>query len=75
MATVSNTHAQRISRHQRRIYRLKHVMHVTGFGRAWIYQLMAEGKFPSSVRIGKRAVGWDGDLVDRWVDDRLEGRQ
>jgi len=46
----------------------------TGFGRAWIYQLMADGNFPKAIRIGKRAVGWDGDLVDQWVADRLEGR-
>lgn len=61
-------------RPQRRIYRLRHVMDATGFGRAWIYQLMADGKFPKAIRIGKRAVGWDGSLVDQWVSDRLEGR-
>lgn len=61
-------------RAERRIYRLRHVMDATGFGRAWIYQLMADGKFPKAIRIGKRAVGWDGSLVDQWVADRLEGR-
>lgn len=65
----------RYTRPVRRIYRLQQVQDATGFGRAWIYQLMADGKFPKAVRIGKRAVGWDGDLVDEWVADRLEGRQ
>lgn len=71
--TAPKTHAH-APRAQRRIYRLRHVMEATGFGRAWIYQLMADGKFPKAIRIGKRAVGWDGDLVDQWVADRLEGR-
>ncbi|MCY1297063.1 Prophage CP4-57 regulatory protein (AlpA) [compost metagenome] len=66
---------QRFPRAERRIYRLQYVMYVTGFGRAWIYQLMADGKFPKAVRIGKRAVGWDGNLVDEWVAARLEGGQ
>nr|WP_313474641.1 AlpA family transcriptional regulator [Stutzerimonas kunmingensis] len=71
MAPKTHAHALRA---QRRIYRLRHVMEATGFGRAWIYQLMADGKFPKAIRIGKRAVGWDGVLVDQWVADRLEGR-
>ncbi len=71
IAPKTHAHAPRA---QRRIYRLRHVMEATGFGRAWIYQLMAEGKFPKAIRIGKRAVGWDGALVDQWVADRLEGR-
>ncbi|SDD38598.1 transcriptional regulator, AlpA family [Ectopseudomonas chengduensis] len=71
IAAKTHAHAPRT---QRRIYRLRHVMASTGFGRAWIYQLMADGKFPKAIRIGKRAVGWDGDLVDQWVADRLEGR-
>lgn len=63
-----------IHKNPRSIYRLPTVKERTGFGRAWIYQLMADGKFPKAIRIGKRAVGWDGDLVDQWVADRLEGR-
>lgn len=71
IAPKTHAHAPRA---QRRIYRLRHVMEATGFGRAWIYQLMADGKFPKAIRIGKRAVSWDGALVDQWVADRLEGR-
>lgn len=71
IAPKTHAHAPRA---QRRIYRLRHVMEATGFGRAWIYQLMADGKFPKAIRIGKRAVGWDGALVDQWVADRPEGR-
>ncbi|WP_417539756.1 helix-turn-helix transcriptional regulator [Marinobacter sp.] len=55
-----------------RILRLCSVKAATGFGRAWIYQLMHEGKFPKSRRIGKRAVGWDSREVEQWVNERLE---
>lgn len=58
----------------RRIMRLPQVQAATGFGRAWIYELMSEGKFPKARKIGTRAVGWDSQEVEQWVTDRLEGR-
>ena len=58
----------------RRIMRLPQVQAATGFGRAWIYALMSEGKFPKARKIGTRAVGWPSDEVEQWVTDRLEGR-
>lgn len=58
----------------RRIMRLPEVKTKTGFGRAWIYQLMSEGKFPKARRIGARAVGWPSDEIEQWVNDRMEGR-
>jgi prophage regulatory protein len=52
---------------------LQKVMGATGFGRAWIYALMAKGEFPKARRIGARAVGWDSLEVEQWIADRLEG--
>lgn len=57
----------------RRILRLPDVMAAVGFGRAHIYNLMAEGKFPRSRRIGTRAVGWDSKEVEAWIAAQLEG--
>lgn len=68
MAAIVNTTPPR------RIMRLPQVQAATGFGRAWIYALMAEGKFPKARKIGTRAVGWPSDEVEQWVTDRLEGR-
>lgn len=56
----------------RRIMRLPQVQAACGFGRAWIYALMNDGKFPKARRIGMRAVGWDSQEVEQWVADRLE---
>lgn len=65
-ATVTTQH--------RHIMRLPQVQAATGFGRAWIYALMSEGKFPKARKIGTRAVGWSSDEIEQWVSDRLEGR-
>lgn len=62
-----------IATQSRRIMRLPQVQAATGFGRAWIYELMREGKFPRARKIGARAVGWDSLEVEQWVTDRLEG--
>ncbi len=58
----------------RHIMRLPAVMQATGFGRAHIYNLMAEGRFPKAVKIGPRAVGWNSEQVQTWIDARLDGR-
>ena len=57
-----------------RILRLSNVEQKSGFKRAHIYNLMSQGKFPKSVRLGVRAVGWDATEVDQWIADRLQDR-
>lgn len=50
--------------------RLKSVMRRTGLGRSTIYQLIAEKKFPSPVKLARRAVGWRRSDLDRWSEAR-----
>ncbi|BFN14825.1 AlpA family transcriptional regulator [Marinobacter sp. RI1] len=57
----------------RRIMRLPEVKAATGFGRAHIYNLMKEGRFPKARKIGARAVGWDSQQVESWVAAQLDG--
>lgn len=57
-----------------RILRRTDVEKKTGLKRAYIYQLMSEGKFPKSVRLGIRAVGWDAAEIDQWIAERLKER-
>ena len=54
------------------ILRLPQVCKVTGLGRSMIYQLEAERRFPSRVRIGLRAVGWVESEVQHWLASRIE---
>lgn len=55
----------------RRIMRLPQVQAATGFGRAWIYELMKRGDFPQAHKIGLRAVGWDSSQVEAWITQQL----
>ncbi|MFZ3203992.1 MAG: AlpA family phage regulatory protein [Pseudomonas sp.] len=59
----------------RRIMRLREVIYVCGIGRSTIYLWMQTGKFPKSRLIGSRAVGWDSEEIQKWVNDRLSGRE
>jgi prophage regulatory protein len=54
-----------------RFLRLKEVCKVTGLGRSFIYQLQSAKRFPHSVKIGARAVGWLEDEVRKWLADRV----
>ena len=55
----------------RRIMRLPQVQDATGFGRAWIYELMKRGEFPLARKIGLRAVGWDSLEIEAWIAKQL----
>ncbi len=59
---------------ERRILRLAQVEARTGFKHAHIYNLMRQGKFPKTVPLGIRAVGWDSFEIDQWIADRLKAR-
>ena len=50
--------------------RMATVMRITGLGRSTIYRLMAEDKFPSPVRLAKRAIAWRRIDLDRWSEGR-----
>jgi prophage regulatory protein len=46
------------------------VTRMTGLGRSTIYRLMAEDKFPSPVRLAKRAIAWRLSDLERWSEGR-----
>ena len=50
--------------------RMAAVVRMTGLGRSTIYRLMAEDKFPSPVRLAKRAVAWRRIDLDQWSAGR-----
>jgi prophage regulatory protein len=54
------------------VLRLKEVCKVTGLGRSFIYQLQAEHRFPHSIKIGVRAVGWLEGEVQEWLNTRVQ---
>jgi len=55
---------------QQLLLRLPAVLRITGLSRSTIYKLMAEGSFPASHKITRRAVAWCSADVNQWVDSR-----
>ncbi|MEZ2378871.1 helix-turn-helix transcriptional regulator [Enterobacter sp. RCC_40] len=53
------------------LIRLQEVRRRTGYSKAWIYRLMSEGKFPTSVKIGSRAIAFVESEVDDWINQRI----
>ncbi|CAR01243.1 helix-turn-helix transcriptional regulator [Escherichia coli] len=54
------------------LIRLPEVLKRTGFGKAWIYRLISEGRFPAPVKIGVRAVAFVESEVDEWIQSVIE---
>ena len=48
------------------LFRLPKVMQETALCRSSIYAAMSEGRFPSPVRIGRRAVAWRQEDIEAW---------
>jgi len=53
------------------ILRLPEICKTTGLGRSMVYQLEAQGRFPSRVRISDRAVGWIEEEIQGWLAERI----
>ncbi|EBP4364576.1 AlpA family transcriptional regulator [Salmonella enterica] len=54
------------------LIRLPEVLKRTGFGKAWIYRLISEGRFPAPVKIGVRAIAFVESEVDEWIQSVIE---
>jgi predicted DNA-binding transcriptional regulator AlpA len=44
------------------------------FTRKHVTHLEQHGKFPRHFKIGENSVSWVAEEVDRWVEDRIRGR-
>jgi prophage regulatory protein len=54
------------------LIRLSEVQRRTGYSKAWLYRLMNQGKFPSSIKIGSRAIAFVESEIDDWINQRIE---
>jgi len=50
-------------------YRLRDVVRICALSRSTIYRRIAEGTFPSQVRLGPRASAWSSEALQIWIDD------
>ncbi|HCI6069223.1 AlpA family transcriptional regulator [Leclercia sp.] len=51
--------------------RLSEVQRRTGYSKAWLYRLMSQKKFPSSVKIGSRSIAFIESEIDEWINQRI----
>jgi len=57
-----------------KVLRLSQVISSTGLGRSTIYKYISEGKFPKSLKLSERCVGWLESEVHQWIQSRLDIR-
>ncbi|ELR7405179.1 AlpA family transcriptional regulator [Salmonella enterica] len=55
-----------------RLIRPSEVMNKTGFGKAWIYRLISQNRFPQPVKIGIRAIAFIESEIDEWIQLTIE---
>jgi len=55
-----------------KLIRLPEVISRTGLRRSSIYAAIQAGTFPSQIPLGQRAVGWDLESIDAWIDARID---
>lgn len=58
-----------------RALRIDDVMDKTGLSRSSIYAKVKEGTFPEPVKLGPRAVAWDEDEIDSWLESIFEAKR
>jgi len=56
----------------KQIYRFPEVMKLTGLSRSSIYLAVSKEEFPKPIKIGRRAVGWPNDVIEKWVQKLME---
>lgn len=56
----------------KRLIRLSEVLRRTGYSKAWVYRLMADQRFPASIKIGPRAIAFIESEVDEWINERIQ---
>lgn len=54
-----------------KITRLNGVKNMVCLSRSTIYSLMAAGKFPKSIPLGERSVGWLESDIQAWINSRI----
>ncbi|CAI2472294.1 helix-turn-helix transcriptional regulator [Serratia proteamaculans] len=53
------------------LIRIPEVQRRCGFGRAWLYRLVAQNRFPKPVKIGSRSIAFIETEVDEWINQRI----
>ncbi|QQQ15648.1 MULTISPECIES: helix-turn-helix transcriptional regulator [Aeromonas] len=57
-----------------RFIRVREAVARTGLSKSSIYDLMAQGRFPQTIRLGGRTVAFIESEVDAWMAQRVAAR-
>ncbi|WP_421186160.1 helix-turn-helix transcriptional regulator [Aeromonas enteropelogenes] len=57
-----------------RFIRMREAIKKTGLSKSSIYDLMAQGRFPQTIRLGGRSVAFVEAEVDAWMAKRIAAR-
>lgn len=68
---MSHIEAINAARPARALLRLQQVQALTGLARSTLYKLISERDFPSPIPLAGRAVAWDSQAVDAWIQSRI----
>lgn len=53
------------------LIKMPETMRRTALGKAWIYKLISQGRFPQPVKIGTRAIAFIESEIDEWINQRI----
>jgi prophage regulatory protein len=53
--------------------RMPEVIKRVGLSERHIYRMIKNGEFPAPKKLGKRASGWDEQVITQWQLERPEG--
>ncbi|CAI1732347.1 TPA: helix-turn-helix transcriptional regulator [Serratia fonticola] len=53
------------------LIRLPEVQRRTGYSKAWIYRLISQNRFPSSVKIGTHSIAFVESEANEWINQRI----
>lgn len=59
--------------YQNRMMRMRQLTEYTALSRAFIYQKIDEGSFPTGTLISEGIRVWEKAEVDAWLDQRMRG--
>ena len=69
-------HQHHTKYNEARLIRIREVMNLTGLSRSYVYELAAQGRFPSSVLLvpGGTSRAWVYGEVQDWLNQRIAAR-
>lgn len=59
----------------KRILRLKEVLHLCGLSRSTVYNYIERDLFPKPIKLGARGIGWVAIEISEWIEKRMCKRE